>query len=216
MSVPMRATVATAQATTPSCLTEAYREYAQRVARWAHNLGGAALDVDDVVQEVFLVVSRKLASYRPNGSFTSWLFEITRKVVANHRRRQGRQLLRTEGEERLESLPSQALDPAAELERRVLVELCYRALDELPEKYRTVFVLFELEDMSTQAIAELCRLKLPTVRVQLSRARNRFLRAYQKLVCEEAGGADDRLRDLAERTVGTVSRELVRLGKGIA
>jgi RNA polymerase sigma-70 factor, ECF subfamily len=216
MSLPMRATVAATQATTPSCFAEAYRDYAQRVARWAHNLGGAAFDVEDVVQEVFLVVSRKLPSYRASGSFTSWLFEITRKVVANHRRRQGRQLLHRESEERLQNVPSQGLDPAAELERRLMVGLCYRALDELPEKYRTVFVLFEIEELSTQAIAELCRLKLSTVKVQLLRARARFLCAYQKLVREESGAGGRSLPELAQRTVGAVSTDVARLGKGIA
>jgi len=215
MSLPMPASVEAARATTPSSFAEAYRDYAQRVARWAHNLGGYGIDVEDVVQEVFLVVSRKLPSYSASGSFTSWLFEITRRVVANHRRRQGRQLLSRASAETLESAPSQGLDPAAELERRLLVALFYRALDQLPEKYRTVFVLYEIEDLSTQAISDLCRLKLSTVKVQLVRARARFMRAYQSLVRKEAGVTGISLPSVAEKDIGAIPVDVVQFGKGI-
>ncbi len=61
-------------------------------------------------------------------------------------------------------------------------ELFYRALDQLPEKYRTVLVLFEIEGLSTQAIADLRGLKLATVKVQLMRARERFIGHYQQLL----------------------------------
>jgi RNA polymerase sigma-70 factor, ECF subfamily len=216
MSLPMQASVEAARATTPSSFAEAYRDYAPRVARWAHNLGGSCMDVEDVVQEVFLVVSRKLPSYNANGSFTSWLFEITRKVVANHRRRQGRQPMRTESDETLAGIPSQGLDPAAEFERRLMVALFYRALDQLPEKYRTVFVLYEIEDLSTQAISDLCRLNLSTVKVQLARGRARFMRAYQKLMRKEAGVAGISLPQIAQRTVLASPGNAGRRGKGIA
>ncbi len=211
MTLPMQTPVVADRPTTPSSFAEAYRDYAQRVARWAHNLGGLGTEVEDVVQEVFLVVSRKLPAYKADGSFTSWLFEITRRVVANHRRRQGRHFLRRGSEESLEGLAFQGLDPAAELERRRMVALLYRALDQLPEKYRTVFVLYEIEDLSIQAIAELCRLNPSTVKVQLSRSRARFVRAYQKLVHKEAGSLGDSLARIAERTVDEGPQRIVRL-----
>jgi RNA polymerase sigma-70 factor (ECF subfamily) len=58
-------------------------------------------------------------------------------------------------------------------------------LDRLPEKYRTVLVLFELEDMSTQEIAELCHIKLNTVKVQLHRAREMFHDQHRQLLSKE-------------------------------
>src|SRR5512136_2227650 len=70
---PASAPAAGAGSATPSCPAEAYRAYAQRVARWAYNLGGSDIGAEDVVQEVFLVVTRKWTSYRAQGSFTSWL-----------------------------------------------------------------------------------------------------------------------------------------------
>jgi RNA polymerase sigma factor (sigma-70 family) len=182
MLASIQVTMVAGAATTPSSPAEAYRDYAQRAARWAQILGGSDIGVEDVVQDVFLVVTRKWTSYRAEGSFTSWLFEITRRVVANHRRRQWLRIWRWGGDEELERLPARGPDPAAELERRRLAALFYRALDQLPEKYRTVFVLYEIEDSSIKAISELCQLNPSTVKVQLTRARQRFARSFQKLL----------------------------------
>ncbi len=182
MPLLMQATVAPAIFEPPASFQEAYRDHAQTAARWARQLGGSDIDVEDVVQEVFLVVSRRLASFRGQARFSSWLFEITRKIVANHRRRQRWRFWRSGNEASLASVPSHLPDPAVELERRQTVARFYRALDQLPEKYRTVLVLYEIDGMSTQAIADLRQLNLSTVKVQLSRARIRFLKHYQDLM----------------------------------
>jgi RNA polymerase sigma-70 factor (ECF subfamily) len=178
MSLTMEATDIAVMAVPPS-FEAAYREHAQSVARWARQLGGAGIDVEDVVQEVFVVVSRKLAGFRGEARFTSWLFEITRKTTANHRRRQRWRFWQQPCDARLVSVWSEARDPHAELERRQMAEIFYSALDQLPEKYRTVLVLYEIEGLSTQAIAELCQLNGSTVKVQLHRARELFLDRYQ-------------------------------------
>ena len=185
--------------TAPCTFAEAYRDNAQRVTRWASCLGGVDCDVEDVVQEVFLVVSRKLSSVRDKGAFASWLFQITRRIVANHRRRLRWRQLWTGHDKELERIPWGGSDPAAELERRHMVALLQLALDRLPDKYRTVFVLHEFEGLSTQAIAELCQRNMSTVKVQLARGRERFLGAYQRLVRREAGREGIGLVDIAHR-----------------
>jgi RNA polymerase sigma-70 factor, ECF subfamily len=164
----------------PSSFEEAYRDYAQHTARWARNLGGTDIEVEDVVQEVFLVVSRRLRDFRGDARFSSWLFEITRKTVANHRRRHRWRFWTA----RPDATPPvlDGCDPDHELERRQTAELFYRALDRLPESYRTVLVLFEIDGMSTQAIAELCGSKAATIKVRLFRARERFIAHYQRLL----------------------------------
>jgi RNA polymerase sigma-70 factor, ECF subfamily len=165
----------------PASVEDAYREHAQTVARWARQLGGSSIDVEDVVQEVFLVVSRQLAGFRGDARFTSWLFEITRKTTANHRRsRRWRSWQSPEAPSLADA--AETRDPLAELERRRSVELFYVALDKLSEKYRTVLVLYELEGLSTQDIAELSQTNLSTVKVRLHRARELFLARYQHVL----------------------------------
>jgi RNA polymerase sigma factor (sigma-70 family) len=167
----------------PATCEQAFRDHGQDVARWARHLGGAELDVEDVVQEVFMVVNKRLSGFRPEARFSSWLFEITRKTVANHRRRQRRHFWQSE--EVLNRLPAHAGDPVAELERQQAVARFYAALDRLPEKYRTMIVLYELEGLSAQEIAELRDLKIGTMRVHLSRAREQLVAQYQRLLKRE-------------------------------
>ena len=185
MFVVRQTTMAPTVSAVPASCEQAFRDYAQDVARWARKLGRADIDVEDVVQEVFFVVSKRLTEFRPEAPFSSWLFEVTRKIVANHRRRQRWRFWRSDSQEVLASVPSHLRDPAAELERQQLIEHFYAALDRLPEKYRTVIVLYEIEGLSTQAIAELRHLKLGTVKVHLSRARERLITQYQRLVRRE-------------------------------
>ena len=64
-----------------------YGDHAPTVARWAARLGGPAADVEDIIQEVFLVASRRLGEFREGARVSTWLFGITAKVAANERRR---------------------------------------------------------------------------------------------------------------------------------
>src|SRR5262245_486200 len=67
-----------------------YRTYATKVGRWAARLGGPSIEVEDVVQEVFLVAKRRLISFRSDGSgkVTTWLFRATERIVKAARRKQ--------------------------------------------------------------------------------------------------------------------------------
>jgi RNA polymerase sigma-70 factor (ECF subfamily) len=207
------ASTAAAPTTAPCTFAEVYRDNAARVARWVSCLGSVDCDVEDVVQEVFLVVSRKLAGFRSEGTFASWLFQITRKIVANHRRRSRWRQLWTGHDEELERMPWGGSDPSVELERRRMVALLQRALDRLPDKYRTVFVLYEIDGLSTQAIAELCRRNLSTVKVQLARGRERFMRAYQRLLRREAEREGVGLANIAFRAVRPDAEPLPYAGR---
>src|SRR5262249_14147909 len=70
-----------------SPVADLYRAHAQTVARWASRLGGPAIDVEDVVQEVFLVVQRRLDGFRGDAHVKTWLYRITANVVRWRRRK---------------------------------------------------------------------------------------------------------------------------------
>jgi RNA polymerase sigma-70 factor, ECF subfamily len=164
-----------------------YRAYAADVARWAVRLGGPRVDADDVVQEVFLVASRQLHRWRGEAHIATWLFRITDRVVANHRRHAWlrRVWLNLTGTPEDTPIPSDQW-PSAPLERREDALRLYGVLDELPEKQRRVLILFELEEMPTAEIAVLLGVRHTTVRVWLHRARARLLRRAAAL-CKEGG-----------------------------
>lgn len=200
------------RAAAPGSFAEAYHDYAARVARWVGHLGGLECDLEDVVQEVFLVVSKKWPTFRSDGNFTAWLFGITRKVAANQRRRLRWRRLWS-GDHDLAGLRWEGLGADAELERRRVMTLFHRALDRLPEKQRSVFVLYELEGLSTPAIAELTQRNLSTVKVQLARARDHFMAAYQRLLRGECEGEEIGLSKFAQRVVVAGGQSALRLGR---
>jgi RNA polymerase sigma-70 factor (ECF subfamily) len=167
-------------------LAEVYRRHADEVARWAGRLGGPRVDVDDVVQEVFIIAARKLDSFRGEAKLATWLFRITDRVVRNHRRWwRVRRILTPFTDRHGEQLASDDIDPLEALERRTAADRAFRVLDRLPEKQRRVLVMQELEELPPEEIAELLEARVETVRVWLHRARRGFLKALQEVEAQE-------------------------------
>ena len=169
-------------------LDAVYREHAETVARWVRRLGGPWVDGEDAVHEVFLVAQRQLGEFRGEARVTTWLYRIAERVALHQRRRA--RLRRWLGRDRHEEMAGATagrprLTPVEELERREQAATVYRVLDRLPDRYRTVLVLFELERASGEEISELTSTRLPTVWVRLHRARALFLAQLQRL--ERAG-----------------------------
>jgi RNA polymerase sigma-70 factor (ECF subfamily) len=168
----------------PLNFDDLYREFAAQVARWAARLGGPDFDVDDVVQEVFVAVHRQLHSFRGESRVGTWLYRITANQVAERRRRdRWRRWLGGSAGEVAGSLASPALGPVEALEQREAAARVYRVLDSMNERYRQLVVLFEIERLSGQEIAELTGMSLDSVWVGLHRARAQLV----KRLAREAG-----------------------------
>jgi RNA polymerase sigma-70 factor (ECF subfamily) len=72
----------------PWTVEEVYRRHAVLVIRWASRLGGPALDVEDVVQDVFVRVQKDLHAFRGDAQMTTWLYQVTRNVVGHRIRKE--------------------------------------------------------------------------------------------------------------------------------
>jgi RNA polymerase sigma-70 factor, ECF subfamily len=159
-----------------------YRVHERTVMRWAARLGGPGIDVEDVVQEVFLIAKRRLRSFDGPGSVRTWLFRTTEKIVqAARRKHRLRRWLSRSAEPAASGMSAPRPTPAEAVERQQEIGGVYQVLDRLPQRQRQVLVLFELEGLSTQEIAELVGARIGTVRVWLFRARARFLEEHQRL-----------------------------------
>ncbi|MDQ3265878.1 MAG: sigma-70 family RNA polymerase sigma factor [Myxococcota bacterium] len=151
---------------------ELYAAHVQDVARWVSRLGGPDSDLEDLVQETFLVARQKLPAFRGEAKTSTWLFRICHNVVRGKRRRLSwRRWLGGDSNETAGHLVDPGPAPDVQLDQRRSVAALYRALDRLREPKRTVLILFELEGMSGEQIAELTGVKPGTVWVQLHRAR---------------------------------------------
>ncbi len=156
-----------------------YREHAQRVAVWASRLGGPrrGADLEDVVQEVFLRVHRALPGFRGEAEVTTWLYRITENVVrARMRKERVRRFFGLEVPTGVEpsherEIPSPRPSPEADAVRTERARILYDVLDAMSPIYRNPFILFEVEGLPGDEVARLVGVKLPTLWVRLSRAR---------------------------------------------
>jgi len=179
-----------AGADSPPDLAAIYRQNVDKVARWVGRLNGPDADPEDIVQEIFIIAQRRLPEWRGDAKITTWLYEITLRVVQDRRRRarwrrwwpglrEGRTF--TTARDELANLPSDQPGPHDLLERRESAEALYRILDGLGEKYRTVIILFELEGLSGEEIAKLTGTSLSNVWIRLFRARQKFMQGFEAL-----------------------------------
>jgi RNA polymerase sigma-70 factor, ECF subfamily len=185
MSLPNRS--AEFGATPALDLDALYRAHASTVARWANRLAGPGGDVDDLVHDIFLVAGQRLSEFRGEAKVTTWLYRITERLAMERRRRDRfrRWLSRVRSSDIERALSPSQPTPVDALERRQSIETVYRMLDRMPDKYRTVLILFEIEEMSGEQIAALTGQKESTVYVRLHRARARFLDEMKRALGRE-------------------------------
>jgi RNA polymerase sigma-70 factor (ECF subfamily) len=159
-----------------------YREHVRSVAHWVRRLGGPVMDVEDCVHEVFLVVQAQLPDFRGDAKLASWLYRIAVNVVRHQRRKlKLRAWLAGSAEDVAGSIASRAPTPPEELEREQARRRLYQVLDSMSERYRSVFILFELEHLSGREIGEILGGKESTVWVWLHRARAQFMERMLEL-----------------------------------
>jgi RNA polymerase sigma-70 factor, ECF subfamily len=152
---------------------EVYDEHFRFVWRSLRRLGVRESDVADAVQDVFLVVHRKLDAFEARSRITTWLFGIAMKVARDRRRIAYDRRNASDGSP-LADRPDERVDVAAEAERRQGLAVLEALLDELPLDQRAVFTLFELDQMTGDQIAEMLEIPVGTVYSRLRLAREAF------------------------------------------
>jgi RNA polymerase sigma-70 factor, ECF subfamily len=164
----------------PLSAEQVYYDYAPRVYNMARRMVRSDVDAEDVTQDVLLQVVRKLPTFRGDSAFPTWLHRVTVNAALSHRRK------RAVREERRADAPFDAFieegaaedsgrgrtpGPDAQVlarERRRQIE---RAIAALPDVYRKVFLLSDVDGQPNADIAEAMRLSLSAVKSRLHRAR---------------------------------------------
>lgn len=164
--------------------------YQDRLYRHLLVVTGKAEDAEEVAQEAFVLAYQKLSSFRGRSQLYTWIYRIAINLWISRRRKKSSQM------------PPQSLHGAAFIEpsdtgpcpadqvlRAEQVGQVRAALSQLPEEYRTILVLRELDDCDYETIAEMLDVPVGTVRSRLHRARLN-------------------LKEVLERTLGNESCEL--------
>jgi RNA polymerase sigma-70 factor (ECF subfamily) len=177
---------------TPHTFESVALPHLNAVYHFAYNLTGNALDAQDVLQETYLKAYRFFNSFQPGTNCKAWLFQIAKNTFINRYRKQSREPDKVSYdavEEFYDTLrPSDGAlhDPEQAFFANLLDDEITSALRELPEQFREVLVLSDLQDMTYEEIAEIVGCPIGTVRSRLHRAR-KLLRERLYLYARQYG-----------------------------
>jgi RNA polymerase sigma-70 factor, ECF subfamily len=175
-------------------LAQIYETHFRYVWRCLRSLGVYGPQLDDAVQEVFLVVQQKVGQFDGQADLRTWLYAIALRVARRARRSaavDARRFLRAdgppEGEARSISPPELRADLRSELEQTERLAVAQRGLDALDDTKREVFVLHCIEGMSAPELVQILGIPLNTVYSRIRAARHAFIVAVDALEPASSG-----------------------------
>ncbi len=149
---------------------EIYTRHSRRVFSLCLRMTGNTCEAEDLAQEVFIQLYRKIGSFRGESAFTTWLHRLTVNQVLMHFRRRGVKLEQTTDDG---DVPAQIVRGTEDPNRMPVVDRIAldRAVAQLPPGYRTVFVLHDVEGHEHEEIARILGCSVGTSKSQLHKAR---------------------------------------------
>lgn len=161
---------------------ELAQRYSPRLLNFIYRLIGDRERAEDLVQETFIRVYRHINRFDQEKKFSTWVYTIASNLAKNELRNRTRNPLiyfqtlikEWENDRRPLEFADKSYRPDDLFRKRYLRELVDRAVEQLPEHHKIVFILRETEGKSYEEIAEITRCSLGTVKSRLNRARNNF------------------------------------------
>jgi RNA polymerase sigma-70 factor, ECF subfamily len=159
---------------------QVFHDYGPRVYGIARRMLGNDADAEDVTQDVLVQVVRKLGTFRGEANLGTWLHRVTVNAALAHRQKRARRDQREQHEpldlifrdgHHAAPVRPWSITPAAQAEQRETSQLIENAIAELPEVYRDVFVLADVEGLPNASIGEMLGLSVPAVKSRLHRGR---------------------------------------------
>jgi RNA polymerase sigma-70 factor (ECF subfamily) len=165
--------------------------YKDRLFNYLLRLVGNRDEAEEIAQEAFVKAYIHSGKYKTIAKFSTWLYTIATNLVRNRMRSRSRapqifSLWSKRGAEGDEEKLIDIVDPNRTPDDKIndveLGEIINRAIEQIPEKYRTSFVLREINQLSYEEIAAVTGLKLGTVRSRINRARNCFRQIIEPIL----------------------------------
>lgn len=148
---------------------DVYTQHAAFVWRILRTFGVSDAQIEDAVQDVFVVVHRKLPEWQGRATITTWLFAIARRVASSYRRKVSKPT-----EELVDDEHAASTDTFADISRAQAAATVLSILQTLDDDKRTVFALVELEQLSVPEVARMLNINLNTAYSRLRLARAAF------------------------------------------
>jgi len=173
----MEAAAATNGKLTPE---QIFREHSPRVYSLARRMLGNDADAEDVTQDVLLQVVRKLDTFRGDANIATWLHRVTVNAALAHRKKRAQRAGREQHDgfdffqndgHHAQPVRPWSINPAIQAEQHETSKLIEKAIADLPEAYRDVYLLADVEGMQNSEIGDLLNLSVPAVKSRLHRGR---------------------------------------------
>ena len=151
--------------------------YQDKLVNYIYNLIGDYEQAVDLGQETFIRVFKHAHRYHAKYQFSTWIYRIATNLALDEIRRRKRRSrsfayrLFFQSEEQDIPLEHEGPSPECSLDRKEQIELLQTALKSLPEKYRLVFVLREVQELSHEEVGKVLKLSVGTVKSRLHRAK---------------------------------------------
>jgi RNA polymerase sigma-70 factor (ECF subfamily) len=185
-----------------SAFEELVRRYDRNVFRIAQHITQNREDAEDVVQDAFLKAYSNLAQFQGQSKFYTWLVRIAvNEALMKLRRRRPERTASLDEEVKTEedSVPREVADwspnPEQQYSQAELREILSRTIQGLPPGFRTVFVLRDVEGLSTEETAEALELSIPAVKSRLLRARLQLRERLSRYFQRRDGGDGPQRRE---------------------
>jgi RNA polymerase sigma-70 factor, ECF subfamily len=149
--------------------TDLMRRHERRVYNLAYRMLGRPEEAADASQDVFVTCLRKLQGYRGTAAFTTWLHRVALNVCYDALRKRGR-------EEPVEEVPPQASGFDVAESTAVAVDV-HRALQQVPEDFRAVLILHDVQGLPYEEVAEAVGAPVGTIKSRIHRGRLALARA---------------------------------------
>lgn len=184
------ATVAAAPTPAPT-VADVYKAHGEFVWATLQRMGVRDADLQDQLQEVFVVVHRRLGDFEGRSTLTTWLFGICLRVVAGYRRKLARRKEQGFAQEDIPEIvdESSERDPERSASREQARVILASLLDAMDIEKRAVLVMFEVESMSCDEISKVLSVPVGTVYSRLHAARAQFEKLRKDLEKSHRGGA---------------------------
>jgi len=167
-----------AQAGNQLALSELVNRYSMRIYHLGLRLTGTEQDAEDVLQETFLTMLKKIRQFQGKSSFYTWLYRVAinislRKLKSKPRKYQHVSL----DDPNIEKISSTPSDEWPDISFDIVREKHFKekldkAIEELPDIYKTVFILRDLHELSTDETSKILQISVSNTKIRLMRARN--------------------------------------------
>jgi RNA polymerase sigma-70 factor, ECF subfamily len=158
-----------------SSYQELYEAFVRKVLNFIYRMVNSPEEAEDLTQETFVAVYQKLDTLKDNSKFEPWLFRIARNFVYQRYRTRSPSAVSIDSLDEDGQLVTQLVDerknPDEAFQTAELEDVISKIITGLPEKYREVFVLSAVQNLSYQQIAEIVGRSIPSVKTDIHRAR---------------------------------------------